>query len=125
MKKVMDFWLDMGIDGFRADAVPYLIEREGTNCENLPETHAILKDFRAYLDANYENKILLAEANQWPEEVRPYFGKGDEFHMGSFPRDATNLYGVAKRGCQPYSLDHGENPGDSQKYTMVNVSSKP
>jgi len=82
MKNVMDFWLDMGIDGFRADAVPYLIEREGTNCENLPETHEILKDFRAYLDANYENKILLAEANQWPEDVRPYFGDGDEFHMG-------------------------------------------
>ena len=82
MKNVMKFWLDMGIDGFRADAVPYLIEREGTNCENLPETHAILKDFRAFLDQNYEGKILLAEANQWPEDVRPYFGDGDEFHMG-------------------------------------------
>jgi maltose alpha-D-glucosyltransferase / alpha-amylase len=66
MQKVMKFWLDMGIDGFRADAVPYLIEREGTNCENLPETHQILKSFRAYLDENYEGKILLAEANQWP-----------------------------------------------------------
>jgi len=82
MQRVMDFWLEMGIDGFRADAVPYLIEREGTNCENLPETHRILKDFRAYLDHNYEGKILLAEANQWPEDVRAYFGDGDEFHMG-------------------------------------------
>lgn len=82
MLKVMDFWLDMGIDGFRADAVPYLIEREGTNCENLPETHQVLKEFRAHLDENYEGKILLAEANQWPEDVRPYFGDGDEFHMG-------------------------------------------
>ncbi len=82
MLNVMDFWLDMGIDGFRADAVPYLIQREGTNCENLPETHQILKDFRAHLDENYEDKILLAEANQWPEDVRPYFGDGDEFHMG-------------------------------------------
>ena len=82
MRQVMQFWLDMGIDGFRADAVPYLIEREGTNCENLPETHEILKGFRAYLDQNYENKILLAEANQWPEDVLPYFGDGDEFHMG-------------------------------------------
>ncbi len=82
MRQVMKFWLDMGIDGFRADAVPYLIEREGTNCENLPETHAILKGFRAYLDENYEGKILLAEANQWPEDVLPYFGDGDEFHMG-------------------------------------------
>ncbi len=79
---VMDFWLDMGIDGFRADAVPYLIEREGTNCENLPETHQILKDFRKHLDEKYEGKILLAEANQWPIDVRPYFGDGDEFHMG-------------------------------------------
>ncbi|MEA3326788.1 MAG: maltose alpha-D-glucosyltransferase [Chloroflexota bacterium] len=82
MMNVMDFWLDMGIDGFRADAVPYLIEREDTNCENLPETHEILKAFRAHLDANYEGKVLLAEANQWPADVRPYFGDGDEFHMG-------------------------------------------
>jgi len=82
MLRVMDFWLEMGIDGFRADAVPYLIEREGTNCENLPETHQILKDIREHLDANYQGKILLAEANQWPKDVRPYFGDGDEFHMG-------------------------------------------
>jgi len=82
MMNVMDFWLDMGIDGFRADAVPYLIEREDTNCENLPETHEILKAFRAHLDENYEEKVLLAEANQWPADVRPYFGDGDEFHMG-------------------------------------------
>ncbi len=86
MLKVMKFWLDMGIDGFRADAVPYLIEREGTNCENLPQTHEILKSIRAYLDANYQDKILLAEANQWPKDVRPYFGNGDEFNMGfNFP----------------------------------------
>ena len=82
MLNVMKFWLDMGIDGFRADAVPYLIEREGTNCENLPETHEILKSIRAYLDANYQDKVLLAEANQWPKDVRPYFGEGDEFNMG-------------------------------------------
>jgi maltose alpha-D-glucosyltransferase / alpha-amylase len=82
MRQVMKFWLDMGIDGFRADAVPYLIEREGTNCENLPETHQILKSFRTYLDENFDGKVLLAEANQWPEDVLPYFGDGDEFHMG-------------------------------------------
>lgn len=82
MLNVMSFWLDLGIDGFRADAVPYLIEREGTNCENLPETHEILKSIRAYLDAHYEDKVLLAEANQWPKDVRPYFGDGDEFNMG-------------------------------------------
>lgn len=82
MIKVASFWLDLGIDGFRADAVPYLFEREGTNCENLPETHAYLKELRAFLDQNYPGRILLCEANQWPEDVRPYFGDGDEFHMG-------------------------------------------
>jgi maltose alpha-D-glucosyltransferase/alpha-amylase len=81
MLRVMRFWLDMGIDGFRADAVPYLFEREGTNCENLPETHAYLKELRRLMDQRYPDRILLAEANQWPQEVRPYFGDGDEFHM--------------------------------------------
>lgn len=82
MLNVMKFWLEIGIDGFRADAVPYLFEREGTNCENLPETHEYLKSIRSYLDDNYPDCILLAEANQWPEDVRSYFGDGDEFHMG-------------------------------------------
>jgi maltose alpha-D-glucosyltransferase / alpha-amylase len=81
MFEVMEFWLDRGLDGFRADAVPYLIEREGTNCENLPETHEILKEFRTRLDTRYPGRVLLAEANQWPDDVRPYFGDGDEFHM--------------------------------------------
>ena len=79
--EVMRFWLDLGVDGFRLDAIPYLIEREGTNNENLPETHAILKQLRAAIDANYPNRFLLAEANQWPEDVREYFGEGDECHM--------------------------------------------
>jgi maltose alpha-D-glucosyltransferase/alpha-amylase len=79
--KVMKFWLDLGVDGFRVDAAPYLVEREGTSCENLPETHAVLKDLRARLDAHFTGKVLLAEANMWPEDVRPYFGAGDEFHM--------------------------------------------
>jgi maltose alpha-D-glucosyltransferase/alpha-amylase len=79
--EVMRFWLDLGVDGFRLDAIPYLIEREGTNNENLPETHAILKQLRAAMDANYPNRFLLAEANQWPEDVREYFGDGDECHM--------------------------------------------
>ncbi|MAT41753.1 MAG: maltose alpha-D-glucosyltransferase [Anaerolineaceae bacterium] len=82
MKDIMKFWLDMGIDGFRADAVPYLFEREGTINENLPETHTYLKEIRAYLDENYPDRILLAEANQWPKDVLAYFGDGDEFHMG-------------------------------------------
>ena len=79
--EVMKFWLNLGVDGFRVDAVPYLVEREGTSCENLPETHAVLKELRARLDAHFTGKVLLAEANMWPEDVRPYFGAGDEFHM--------------------------------------------
>ncbi|OGO30767.1 MAG: maltose alpha-D-glucosyltransferase [Chloroflexi bacterium RBG_16_56_11] len=79
--KVVDFWLGMGVDGLRVDAVPYLYEREGTSCENLPESHAFLKELRAYIDKKYKNRIILAEANQWPEDAVPYFGKGDEFHM--------------------------------------------
>ena len=86
MLENMAFWLDLGIDGFRVDAVPYLIEREGTNCENLPETHELLKKMRAYIDQHYPHCVLLAEANQWPDDVRPYFGDGDEFHLAfNFP----------------------------------------
>lgn len=81
MIHVARFWLELGIDGFRVDAVPYLYEREGTNCENLPETHAYLRKLRAFVDANYPDRLLLCEANQWPEDVRPYFGEGDELHM--------------------------------------------
>jgi maltose alpha-D-glucosyltransferase / alpha-amylase len=79
--QTMRFWLDMGVDGFRLDAIPYLVEREGTNNENLPETHAVIKQLRAAIDAHYANRFLLAEANQWPEDVREYFGDGDECHM--------------------------------------------
>ena len=78
---VMRFWLDMGVDGLRLDAIPYLIERDGTSSENLPETHAVLKRIRAELDARYPDRLLLAEANQWPEDTRPYFGEDDECHM--------------------------------------------
>ena len=78
---VIDFWFDMGVDGFRLDAVPYLYEREGTNCENLPETHAFLKQLRAHVDSKYKDRILLAEANQWPEDAVAYFAEGDECHM--------------------------------------------
>ena len=81
MVQVMRRWLDMGVDGFRLDAIPYLCEREGTNNENLPETHAIIKKIRRELDAYSPGKVLLAEANQWPEDVSAYFGDGDECHM--------------------------------------------
>jgi maltose alpha-D-glucosyltransferase/alpha-amylase len=79
--EVMRFWLDMGVDGMRLDAIPYLCVREGTNNENLPETHAVLKRMRAVVDANYQGRMFLAEANQWPEDVREYFGDGDECHV--------------------------------------------
>ena len=86
MFRVMNYWLEMGLDGFRADAVPYLFEREGTNCENLPETHAYLKELRRRFDQRYSGRVLLAEANQWPTDLLPYFGDGDEFHMAfNFP----------------------------------------
>jgi maltose alpha-D-glucosyltransferase/alpha-amylase len=81
MLRVVQFWLDQGADGIRVDAPPYLYEREGTNCENLPETHAYLKRLRAFVDAYAPGTMLLSEANQWPEDVRPYFGDGDEMHM--------------------------------------------
>ena len=77
----MRFWLDLGVDGLRLDAIPYLCERDGTNCENLAETHAVLKKIRAAVDADYPDRMLLAEANQWPEETAQYFGDGDECHM--------------------------------------------
>ena len=79
--KAMRFWLDMGVDAMRMDAIPYLVERDGTNCENLPETHVAIKKIRAAIDAEYGNRLVLAEANQWPADVRPYFGDGDECHM--------------------------------------------
>ncbi len=88
--RVVDFWLKLGVDGLRVDAVPYLYEREGTNCENLPETHAFLKELRQHIDEKFRNRMLLAEANQWPEDAAAYFGHGDEsnmaFHFPLMPR---------------------------------------
>ncbi len=98
MLKIMKFWLDLGIDGFRTDAIPYLFEREGTNCENLPETHAFLRRARLFLDENYADKILLSEANQWPEEVRAYFGEGDEMHMAFHFPVMPRLFMALRKG---------------------------
>jgi maltose alpha-D-glucosyltransferase/alpha-amylase len=81
MLRVVDHWFELGVDGMRLDAVPYLYEREGTTCENLAETHAFLKELRAHVDAKFDNRMLLAEANQWPEDAAAYFGDGDECHM--------------------------------------------
>ncbi len=99
---VMKFWLDAGVDGLRLDAIPYLIEREGTDCENLPETHEVLKRMRAELDTRYENRMFLAEANQWPEDVLPYFGDGDECHMAfHFPLMPRIYMAVAQEDRHP------------------------
>jgi maltose alpha-D-glucosyltransferase / alpha-amylase len=102
MWNVMKFWLDMGVDGFRLDAVPYLVEREGTSCENLPETHEVIKELRAKLDRDYPNKLLLAEANQWPADLRPYFSEGDEFHMAfHFPLMPRMFMGLKLEDRKP------------------------
>ena len=102
------FWLDLGMDGFRLDAVPYLFKREGTNCENLPETHAFLADLRAAIDAEYPGKVLLAEANQWPEDVVDYFGTRGAArvpHVLQLPVDAADVHGTAPRAALPDHRD--------------------
>jgi maltose alpha-D-glucosyltransferase / alpha-amylase len=100
--KIMRFWLNMGVDGFRLDAIPYLVEREGSNNENLPETHDVIKRLRAAIDAQYKNRFLLAEANQWPEDVREYFGDGDECHMAyHFPLMPRIYMSIAQEDRYP------------------------
>jgi len=100
--KTMQFWFDMGVDGFRLDAIPYLCEREGTNNENLPETHAVIKQIRRLIDERYGNRVLLAEANQWPEDVYDYFGNGDECHMAyHFPLMPRMYMAIAQEDRYP------------------------
>ena len=102
MWEIMKFWLQMGVDAFRLDAVPYLVEREGTNCENLPETHQIIKDLRARIDREFPGRMLLAEANQWPADLRSYFGNGDEFHMAfHFPLMPRMFMGLKLEDRKP------------------------
>ena len=100
---MMRFWLDMGVDGLRLDAIPYLVEREGTSNENLPETHAVLKEIRARASTqHYADRMLLAEANQWPEDVRDYFGDGDECHMAfHFPLMPRMFMAIAQEDRHP------------------------
>jgi maltose alpha-D-glucosyltransferase/alpha-amylase len=102
MFRTMRFWLDMGVDGFRLDAIPYLIERDGTSNENLQDTHAVVKEIRARLDEKYRGKLLLAEANMWPEDVREYFGDGDECHMAyHFPLMPRMYMAIAQEDRSP------------------------
>jgi maltose alpha-D-glucosyltransferase/alpha-amylase len=102
MLDIVRFWLGMGLDGLRLDAVPYLFEREGTNCENLPETHEYLKQVRKVVDDEFTNKVLLAEANQWPEDVRDYFGDGDECQMAfHFPVMPRMFMGLRREEAKP------------------------
>jgi maltose alpha-D-glucosyltransferase/alpha-amylase len=111
MLRVLRFWLDLGVDGLRLDAVPYLIEREGTNNENLVETHALLKRFRAEIDERYPDRMLLAEANQWPEDTRPYFGEGDECHMAfHFPLMPRIYMSIAREDRYPITDIIGQTP---------------
>ncbi|HRF71525.1 MAG TPA: alpha-amylase family protein, partial [Accumulibacter sp.] len=100
--RIMRFWLDLGVDGLRLDAIPYLCVREGTNNENVPETHEVIKQIRAVIDSRYQNRMLLAEANMWPEDVREYFGDGDECHMAyNFPVMPRIFMAVAQEERHP------------------------
>jgi maltose alpha-D-glucosyltransferase/alpha-amylase len=111
MLDIMAFWLDRGIDGFRVDAVPYLIERQGTSCENLPETHEFLKTMRQFVDTRYPGSLLLAEANQWPSDLLPYFGNGDEFHMAfNFPLMPRLFMAIRREDHRPIVEIMGQMP---------------
>jgi maltose alpha-D-glucosyltransferase/alpha-amylase len=108
---IMSFWLDRGIDGFRIDAVPYLFEREGTNCENLRETHEFLQDMRRFVDERYPGTLLLAEANQWPSDLLPYFGAGDELHMAfNFPLMPRLFMAIRREDQRPIIEIMGQMP---------------
>ena len=109
--KTMQFWFDIGVDGFRLDAIPYLCEREGTNNENLPETHAVIKQIRRLIDERYRNRVLLAEANQWPEDVYDYFGAGDECHMAyHFPLMPRMYMAIAQEDRHPITEIMSQTP---------------
>ncbi len=109
--KVVDFWLDRGVDGLRLDAVPYLFERDGTDCENLPETHQFLRDLRRHVDEKYGNRMLLAEANQWPEDAAAYFGDGDECHMAfNFPVMPRMFMAIRQEDRRPIVDIVGQTP---------------
>ena len=124
--RTIDYWADMGVDGFRLDAIPYLYEREGTSCENLPETHEFLKDLRRHVDENYPNRMLLAEANMWPEDAVAYFGDGNACHMAfHFPLMPRMFMALRLRG--PFSNRRNSSPhsGHSGELPVGIVSAQP
>ena len=126
MLDVFRFWLDQGVDGFRVDAVPYLYEREGTNCENLPETHVYLKRLRAFVDEYAPGTLLLSEANQWPEDVRPYLGDGDEFHMNfHFPLMPRVYMALAQADRRPILEILDRTPPIPEIVPMGDIPPKP
>ena len=114
--RTLDFWAEMGVDGFRLDAIPYLYEREGTNCENLPETHAFLKELRPHMDESYPNRMFLAEANMWPEDAVAYFGDGRRVpNVVPLPANAATVHGTAAGGPAAHRRDSeadSAHPGD-------------
>jgi hypothetical protein len=123
---VLRYWLELGVDGLRLDAVPYLVEREGTNNENLPETHAVLKRIRAEIDQHYPDRMLLAEANQWPEDAKDYFGDDDECHMAfHFPADAAHVHGDRARGPLPDHRHIAPDAGDSPQQPVGDLPAQP
>lgn len=123
MFRIVDFWLGKGLDGFRVDAIPYLYEEEGTNCENLPRTHDFCKKLRDYVDRHYPGSVLLAEANQWPADVVQYFGDGDEFHMCfNFPIMPRMFMAIRKEDRKPIEeiiMNLPEIPGNCQWATFL------
>ena len=126
MIESLRFWLDRGVDGIRLDAVPYLFEREGTNCENLPETHDYLKEVRAAIDASYQGRILLAEANQWPADVRAVLRRRRRVPHGvPLPADAAHLHGDPPRGAQADRRDPGPDAGSAAEEPVGDLPAQP
>ncbi len=126
VKSLLHYWLKMGIDGLRLDAIPYLIEREGTSSENLPETHVILKELRAEMEQHFPDTMLLAEANQWPEDTRPYFGEGDECHMAfHFPLMPRMYMAIAQEDRLPDHRHHAPDAGDPRELPVGDLPPQP
>src|SRR5262249_13655106 len=126
MLNIMRFWLRMGVDGFRCDAVPYLFEREGTNCENLPETHAFLKQLRATIDREFPNRVLLAEANQWPAGRRGVLGRRRRVPLGvPLPGDPPPLHVDPAGGAHTHCGDHAADTGNSRDLPVGHLSPQP